>query len=175
MFDKLIDLLIEFIELFKFWVVIDEYEKGIVLQLGKYRRTLNGGNWYFICPFSIDNVLTDNVVLQTLSLGNQSLHDINGEKITLAAFITFKIIDIKTFLLSVESSEDVIASICYGKISNYIQTNDFYEFDFDELENSIKTDLLDYGIELKSLDFSDLITAKTVRLLTDDINLNMAE
>ena len=178
MFDKLIDVILEFIGLFKFWTVIDCYEKGVVLQLGKYRRTLDAG-FYFICPFSIDEVMVDNVVIQTMDMGTQSLHDIDGVKIVLSSFITYKITDIKVFLTEVESAQDVIMSFTYGIISTMIQKTDWEgiqkkKFGW-EVKNRIANELDKFGVTLLNIDFQNMSESKTLRLLTDDINVNMGE
>jgi len=178
MFDRLIDFLLDIIGIFQFWVVIDTYEKGIVLQFGKYRRTLDAG-LHLVVPFGVDEVLVDNVVLKTMDMGTQSLTTNDDYRILISSFITYKIDDIKTFLLEVESAEDVVMSSTYGAISKAIKDTSFIEINTSEFQNTvrgkIKYKLAKYGVNLIELDFQNMTDSKTLRILTDEINLNLGD
>src|SRR6185295_11325301 len=101
MFDRLFDIVFQFLDLFKFWVVLDPFEQGVVLRLGKYQRTVSEG-FHFVYPFNVDNVLVDNVVPRTINLGEQGLTTKDGKTITVSAVVTAKISDIRKALLDVE-------------------------------------------------------------------------
>jgi regulator of protease activity HflC (stomatin/prohibitin superfamily) len=53
MFDRLIELILQFIELFKFWHIVDPYEEALVLRLGKLNRHLAECGYYLIIPLSL--------------------------------------------------------------------------------------------------------------------------
>ena len=78
MFDRLFDFLFRFIELFRCFTVINEYERGIVLRLGKYNRELDKG-FHWLLPLAIEEALSENVVITTINLNSQSLTDRDWE------------------------------------------------------------------------------------------------
>ena len=62
MFDRLFDFISGIIDLFVFWVIVDEYERGVVKTLGKRRRSkpVLAPGFHFVWPLGIDEVLVDN-------------------------------------------------------------------------------------------------------------------
>jgi membrane protease subunit HflK len=101
MFDKLVDLLIQFIRIFQFSLVVKPYQLGVRLRFGKFHATLNPGVHLFF-PFWIDSVILENSVTETMRVKPQSLTTKDGRSLVISAVITFHIEDIRTFLLDVE-------------------------------------------------------------------------
>lgn len=60
MLDRLIDLLVEFVELFQCFVYIDEFEEAVVLRAGRYNRTIGPG-FHWIIPFNIEDLIDVNI------------------------------------------------------------------------------------------------------------------
>ena len=72
MFDKLVDVLLEWIKEIVPIVIVPAYEDGIILRFGKYYKTMSPGV-YFKIPF-FDEILTFHTVMTTLALPAQSLY-----------------------------------------------------------------------------------------------------
>ena len=45
MFDKLIDILLNFWNNITFWYICDHWEEGILLRAGRYHKTFGPGLW----------------------------------------------------------------------------------------------------------------------------------
>ena len=118
MLDSLIQWLTSIIEHISPFVIVKQYENGIQLRFGKYMRSLNPG-LYIKIPF-IDEILTQHVVLTTLSLPAQSLVTSDNKNIVVEAMVKYKITDAQIFLLEVYDSVDAVSDISQGIIKELI-------------------------------------------------------
>ena len=73
MFDKVIEFLISIIELFRFFYVIREWEKGITLRFGHWRGKVMQKGLHFILPFAIDEVHTIRIIPTVTELDPQTI------------------------------------------------------------------------------------------------------
>jgi membrane protease subunit HflK len=135
MLDSLIQWLTSIIEDVSPFFIVKEYEKGIQLRFGKFLRNLEPG-MYLKIPF-IDEVLTQHVVLTTLSLPAQSLVTSDNKNIVVEAMVKYKIIDTKVFLLEVYDSVDAVSDISQGIIKELIMSSTWEECRDNELDNAI--------------------------------------
>ena len=167
MFDRLIDFLVDFIDLFRFWTIVMPYEEGVVIRLGKYKKTVTAG-WWLIWPFNIDQVLKANVVPTTLDLGEQSVTTADGQSVVVRAFLTWSIFDVRKLLLEVEDHEDALNDVASGYIAQAIAEADWAEVsaaDFcDGLKPAIQKRARKWGISVKNVQFSDCTRSKSLRL-----------
>jgi len=167
MFDRLIDLILGSLQAFVFFVVIDEYEKGVILRLGRYHRTIEPG-FHFIAPLFIDRVLADTVVPTTKVLGTQSLTTQDGISVVLEAVVTYRTHDVKRLLLEVENAEAAMRDACYGVISRavtYAQWDDLRTEAFTEqLTKAVRKRAFGFGIEVQAVQLGDLARSKSIRL-----------
>lgn len=169
--EKLFEFLEAIREWFIFWVVIDQYEAGVVLQFGKYRRTLTGGIW-LICPFGIDNVKYETVVRQTAYLTVQSVTSKDGKSLSLAGIVTFSITDIKKFLLEIDDGESDMTNMIYGIITDFVEDTNWNKIRGKEFNKAVlrkcRYDCEEYcGVKIISVKWSDKATARNIRLWND--------
>ncbi|RLA25669.1 MAG: hypothetical protein DRQ63_09375 [Gammaproteobacteria bacterium] len=171
MFDRIFDFIADAWEWLIPWVIIDQYEQGVVLRLGKFKRVVNPG-LSFIFPFGIEEVKYETVVRQTSYLDPQSLTTKDGKSVTLAGIIIYKIIDIRKFLLDIDDGEDDMNNIVYGIISDNVERNDWGTvkrslFNFDVFKEAQK-ECFDYcGVDILAIKWSDKATARNLRLWND--------
>lgn len=167
MLDRLLDFIASALDLFRFWVVIAQYENGVVLRLGKFRRVLEPG-LHFIIPFGVDDVLTDNVVTSTFNMTPQSLTTKDGQSVVISAVMTWAIKDVRKTLLEVEGAEDVAIDSCYGIIGQMVASRTWDEVrapDFaEEITKAVRRRAFRYGIEVQSIQISDLSRTRSLRL-----------
>ena len=167
-FDKLIDLFIEFIDLFRFWQVIREYERGIVLTLGKYRdRELHPGI-HWIWPFAIDEVHIDNVVTRTDALASICVTVKDGSEIRVDGIVKWNIRDIRKALLDVEGLDDVFKDATYSTVSRILRARTWEEIhstDIDEvLTKECRKRAFRFGVEIESVELGDL--SRPIQIVT---------
>lgn len=167
MFDRLIDIALQFIGLFRFVIVIDEFERGVVLRFGKYNKTLEPG-LHWLIPFNIDNVLVDNVVPRTVNLGAQGLTTRDGKTVTLSAVITAQIRDVRKAMLEVENVDSALIDSCYAAIGDLVVAHDWESIktpEFSELvTKACRKQAWRYGIEVLRVQLADLTPSRALRL-----------
>jgi regulator of protease activity HflC (stomatin/prohibitin superfamily) len=171
MFDRIFDFIADAWEWLIPWVIIDQYEQGVVLRLGKFKRAVNPG-LRFIWPFGIEDVKYETVVRQTAYLDPQSITTQDGKSVTVAAIVIFTISDIRKFLLDIDEGETDMCNMVYGIISDAIESTNWkdvvsVEFNGKVLENAQK-DCNDYcGVNVIAVKWSDKATARNLRLWND--------
>jgi regulator of protease activity HflC (stomatin/prohibitin superfamily) len=169
MFDKLIDLILQFIKLFQFWVVLNPYKGGVRLRLGKFHNVLTPG-FHWMLPFNIDAPLWDNVVTETMRTKPQSLTTKDGVAVVISSVVTFRIEDVKTFLLDVEGRNAVVEDSAYGATSAFIMKKTWDELcameDIgNELAKVVRRQAKKYGAEIISVQLVDFARCRSLRLI----------
>lgn len=168
MFDRLFDIVIQFLDLFKPFKVINEFERGVVLRLGKYQRTVEPG-FHWILPFNIDKVLVDKVVPRTVNLGAQGLTTLDGKSITVSAVVTAQLRDVRRALLEVEHVDEALMDSCYATIGDLIVAHDWDTVRTPEFTDTVtkacRKQAWRYGVEILKIQFADRTPTKAIRLL----------
>lgn len=137
--DRIIDIILWLISLLKCWVVIDEYERGVVLTWGK-RRYSWLQRWVFlrespvldpgihlILPLGIESVMLDNVVpceRDDLEI-NMTLKD--GTPLYIEFSFMWRITDIEKFSLEIEDADTALLNV-QGIVQEWL-----FQFGWDEL------------------------------------------
>ena len=116
MFNRLIDLFIEFLELFQCFVFVDEFEQGVILRQGRFHRVVGPGLQWII-PFGQEDVYTVNVKPEPLYLDLQSLHTKDDYCGNIQIGIIWRVIDVKAFLIDNADTPDMIGMLCSGVVS----------------------------------------------------------
>lgn len=168
MIDKLIEFIRDFIGLFRFFEVVDPYQRGVQLRLGTFKRVLEPG-FYFILPFGIDRVMTENVVTETMTTLPQSLTTKDGQAVVVSLVVTFRISDVKVFLLEVEGRNAVIGDIAYGATANFIMSRTWEELASctldKDLSKTIRAATKRYGVEIVQVQPSDFQRCRSLRIV----------
>ena len=166
-FDRLIDLIVEFLEFFRFCTIVDAYQQAVVLRLGKYHKILEPG-WHFLIPCYIDKALPATVVTNTTKLGSQSLTTKDDKSVVLAAVVTWEVRDIKKYLLSVEGDKEAMEDTAYGSIATYVLSHNWSELitqtAMDEITATVRKKAFKYGIEIQLVQFSDLVVTESYKV-----------
>ncbi len=170
--EKLFEIILDFIGLFQFWVVVDETEQGVVLQLGKYRRTLAKPGIYLCCPFDIDETLVHDITFDTIALQTQTLTMKDERKIVITAVIGFRVSDIKKFCLDVESADSALRDSAYGIIGDSVRHSELSDLMSDDWQIKVFKEIREagraFGLECESLRFKDFGIIPTIRLINSD-------
>lgn len=119
MFERLIDLLIEFAQLFQVFVYVDHYDEAVVLRFGKYHRTLKpGAHW--VAPFGIEDLIDVNVKPEPMYLDTQSLHTEDEFAINIQVGLVYEVFNPKAFLLDYAESADQVAMLTAGVVAETV-------------------------------------------------------
>lgn len=169
MFDRLVDFLIDSLKLFQFWVVIDPYERGIQLRLGRFEGVLEPG-LHFLIPGAVDRVVTENVVPRTHRLTGLAATTSDGKAVGFDAVITYRINDIVKAVLEVEHVEDAIADSCAGIICTQLSGQGWetivHEGAPEALTAACRKRGWKWGVEIMAVQLVGAALVKSLRLMT---------
>lgn len=166
MFDKLIEVILQYCGMFKVWTVVDDYEQGVVLRFGRFNRVVTPG-WRFMIPL-IERTMTENVVPRTSNLGVQGLTTKDGKNITVAGIVTAQIVDVRKSLLEVENVGQALMDACYGAIGDFVSSSTWEQMLNPEhcatLPKACQKLARRYGIEILRVQLSDKALSRSLRL-----------
>ena len=166
MFDRLFDFLAQVWQYLIPCVVVDQYERAVVLRWGKYHRTLEPG-FHLRWPIG-EAVFSANVVANTSNLGAQSLTTSDGKAAVVSAIVTWKVNDIQKFLLEVEGQTEAVMDLAYGAIAEWVLAHPWDEIcrkDASErITRLVRRRSAEYGIEIVRVQLSDVAQCRSVRL-----------
>lgn len=165
--DRIVDFLLESLQAFKFFEVIEDYAEGVVLRFGRFHRQLGPGI-HLVIPFYVERVLVDNVVPRTVNLPEQSLMTADGKCAVVSAVVTARIKSIRKALLEVEGVDDALKDSCGGQISSVVQSSTWDQLRSgevtDQLTKACRTQAFRWGIEIMQVQLVDVTLARSIRL-----------
>ena len=169
MFDRLVEILIQWIDQLLPVVIIPSYEEGVRLSFGKFRKVLHPGI-HFKIPFA-DEIIRQHVVVTTLSLPSQSLYTSDKQNIVVKGVIKYKIADVKTFLLEVYDAQDALSDMTMSIIKNIVISLPAEKCIDPELDTLLtkkaKVEAKKWGVEIQQVTLTDVAPIKSYRLIND--------
>lgn len=168
MFDRLIDLIIQFARLFQVFAVLRCYQGGVILRFGKFHRMAKVGvNW--VLPFTIDELIHCNIVVETMLVGPQSLVTKDARSVVISTVVTFKVEDPKVFLLEIEGANRVIEDSTFGEVSDWVTERTWQELVESDVANKLSIKLRRrakaYGVDVQRVQVVDLTPSRSIRLM----------
>ncbi len=164
-FEKLRDFMIP-------WTVLDEYERGVLLRLGKHRADRKwfctkadsqgaigpGIIWHL--PFNIDEILYTNVVFETGSAELQ-LQSKDGIQVNIDCVIGYSVPNPRKFLLEIETAEDAVLDAIGGGVFAAMHEMTFAEMNAGEAVSQVRREIarrgLRFGVKIEAVYFHSLV------------------
>jgi regulator of protease activity HflC (stomatin/prohibitin superfamily) len=172
MFDKIFEFLSSFFDYLKFYWVIEQYNKGVLLRFGKFRKVMEPG-FHWKLPFA-DIVVETTVVPTTMRLHHQSLHTRDEKNVVVQAIIKYQVLDVETLVLKVYDALDAIGDMTQAIIKNIIMERTWEECKDPEMDNTItkkaRVEAKKWGIEIIQVTLVDINKSPSVRLITTPIS-----
>lgn len=169
MFDKLVELIIQWIEQLLPIVIIPSYEEGVRLSFGKFKKVLHPGI-HFKIPF-FDEILRQHVVVTTISLPAQSLYTIDKQNFVVKGVIKYKISDVKTFLLEVYDAKDALSDMTMSIIKNIVISIPAEKCIDPELDSLLtkkaRVEAKKWGVDIQQVTLTDVAPIRSYRLIND--------
>ncbi len=165
MFDKLIELLVEWIGLFKFWRVIPINKIGVRIRLGRNPKTLIPG-LHFILPFEIDHVKT--VIVKPEWVSTNSVHVTTTDNKTLVAApcIKYTITDAVAWLYDVNDAptnlHDTVRLCTSDILTDCTWSECMTKPIWTKIKNKIKDKSKDLGIDIDDYGLIDLAIIRII-------------
>ncbi|MGH7410079.1 MAG: SPFH domain-containing protein [Candidatus Methylomirabilis sp.] len=195
--EKLVDFLLSFIKVLRFWIILNENQHGIVWRLGRWQRLdpeklrerwpraptwvltrlARSANGYPIGPgltlklFAWDREFVVPSRAQTNNLRVQSITTKNGIKLQVSCVYKFEIADPLKYFMEVSETEDsFLDDLVYGALADEMLDSE-WPFDFKEMKQrvlaSVRNESKPFGFKIKSFRFENLIQANALRLLRE--------
>lgn len=168
MLDWLKELIQGLWEHLKFVYVVDEYERSVVLRLGRRLGGVRTPGWYFKIPF-LDSILSTQVVPTTIDLSEQTLTTADNVQLVVESTIKYEVEDAIKLLLEVRSAADALSDMAKGIIrreavqSKWPETNGE---DFEKVINrKIKIEAKKWGIKVHEVIITSMAPMLSIRLL----------
>lgn len=169
MFDKLIELLSTWWHYITPVVIIPVYEEAVLLRLGHFKKVLHPG-FHVKLPI-LDEVLTQHVVVTTLSLSAQSLYTLDKQNIVVKGVIKYRIADVKTFLLEVYDAQDALSDMTQSIIKNIIISttmDNCIDPDIDNvLTKKVRVEARKWGVDIQQVTLTDIAPIRSFRIIND--------
>jgi regulator of protease activity HflC (stomatin/prohibitin superfamily) len=169
MFDKLVELLIDCLDLFRFWEVIDPYEQGVRIRFGKSNRKILTEGLHWQLPFKFDKILTINHVPSVKELGVQTITTADGVTVGLQAIVKYEIKNPAVALLDVDNEVDAVAELTQAIIRSVIIATPYASVNNLDLEDEIiklaKKEATQWGIKVVKVTIKSLGKIPTIRLM----------
>lgn len=167
MFDRLFELLQSLWEALIPWTVLQPYQAGVLIRLGKFKRVLGPG-FHWILPFSIDKVWEESTTPKTHHLRGLSTTTKDGRSIGFDAIITYQVSDIEKAVLKVTAVEDAVIDTCTGVIGTSLSDSTWEDVlhgrTVDELTKLCRARGWRWGIEVMSVQLAGVCLVKNIRL-----------
>lgn len=170
MLDALFNWLREVWDHFKPILFLYPYEAGVVLRGGSFVRILEPGNWYCRIPF-IDDIFTDNIALDTMSIKEVNVTTLDGNTITIGAEFDLRIINIYKALVNTHDWRSNMVDVCRGVISDHIEDCNWEDIRKKTVKNSIEKKIQkrceEMGIQISNFNFTDKTKSRILTLFNN--------
>ena len=175
MFDRLIDVITEWWAYLMPAIIIPNYEEAVLLRNGKFVKVLGPG-FHVKLPI-FDEVISQHVVVTTLSLPAQSLYTQDKQNIVVKGVIKYKISDVKIFLLEVFDAQDALADMTQSIIKNIIITTPLEQCLDLELDNlltkKVRVEARKWGVDIQQVTLTDIAPIRSYRIINDSVLNNL--
>lgn len=169
MLERALEWLERLADRLRFAVVLNEWERGVVLRLGRHHRTIGPG-FHWVLPFGVDQVVQDAVCTTVTKLSPQSLTTSDGHNVVVAATVTWEVSDVETLLLRVahrdhallDSAPSVIAALVRRTAWDALFSEEFAG----EVTKKVRARAKRYGLHVQEVALRDCVRTRTLRLIT---------
>lgn len=161
-------LITQFLDYLKPWVLIDQFEAGVLLRCGRYNRTLYPG-LHLKWPF-LDYYHSAIVTIDTLEVNEVNITTLDGQTISIGCYIEYLVIDVRKFLLDVNDAKTNMKDICRGILSNHLEDVTWEDIKKKPTINAIRKKLTskyaEMGVEVKDVMFTDKCKSRVFKLFS---------
>ena len=151
----------------KIWVILQPWEEGVRVRIGKYKKKLKGGI-YFRIPY-FDSIYIQEVRVRICSMPIQTVSTKDGKTITLNGAIKYYIYDVEKLYESLFQPETTILNLAMSYVAEYVSERNLTEITIKDIKEEIHKKLTthEYGIEFLHFDIISFAVVRTYRLIQD--------
>jgi regulator of protease activity HflC (stomatin/prohibitin superfamily) len=168
LFERLLDLLLQFGKHLAPFVVVISYQNAGVFRLGKFHRKLEGGlHWKW--PF-LEEIVPENVFITTVRLQPQTVTTKDNQSVVCAGVVRYRVLDIQAYQTRIGDQHDVLIDTAMGAVLRAARVQSFEELCDSPPESRIAADIRrqvkDFGMGVEQFTFTDLGRIRSIRLIT---------
>lgn len=184
MLDRLIDVLLNFVDLARFWIVVGEGDRVVVYTLGRPTRLLAPGRgWlntglYLKAPLGIECDITTSVREEQYTLANQTLATRDGHVVCVCGSFRYSINpqDVITWQTTLGDENNAFPSAMRAAVAETIIRRPLDDLlDVDELKG-LRQEILErcrrnlgrYGYKIHDFWWAERAQVRTYRLITGE-------
>lgn len=168
MLDRIIDIIENVWDSLVPYIIILEYQEGVMLRFGKYRKVIGKGI-HFKIPI-IDTPVVEHIAITTTTLPPQSLTTLDNQTIVVKGIIKYKIVDIHKYAILVWDAKDALVDTTCGIIRDTVNEKDWQEVRLGKIDGLIsrrvKSAADEYGIEVILVTLTDISIMKSFRIFS---------
>jgi len=147
--------------------VLDPWEEGVQVRMGKFKRCVKGG-WWLHRPFNIDEFHVMNVRPTAMELPDMALTTGNDKDIVVKGVLMWSIFDIKKATLDVEDVRETLEQIAIGIVQDVIETQDWAYIRTPECRRDIKKSIQQqarkWGVTVSTFKFQSIVQADAYKI-----------
>lgn len=177
MFDKIFDLIIQALGLFKFWAIMNPNNLGFVVTWGKITRRIgNADGWFgtgfhLKAPFDIEEVFWLSSATRVDEFAAQTLVTKDGKNVIIGVIVTYRVHDVDKAMNSVFEPFAAIADAVQANVADAVISTDYAAIPTmafsDALTVACRKRGFTYGFEIDSVRIGEFAPTRTYRLMGD--------
>ena len=141
--------------------IAQEYQRGVVFRLGRYRG-LRGPGLYWIIPLGIERAMTIDIRTRTVSAEQQETITRDSVTVKLNAVLWYRVVDAAKAVISVADAPAAIYQLALTSLRNSIGQHDLDEVlqERDKINGLLRQNMADsaqaWGIEVERFEMKDV-------------------
>ena len=155
-----------------FWVIINPFENGVLVRLGKYKRILLPG-FYLKFPF-IDYVYSTIITPDTMHTSPVTLTTTDGKTVSIGAVVEFEIVNVYKYILCTNEPRSNMHDIILGTISEAIEDRKWEEIKKKNIRYIVQKKISQkcwvMGIEIIDFYFTNKCVVRSFKIFTEKNN-----
>ena len=154
-------------KLFKWWIIVNPWEMGIRIRLGKHEKMLHAG-LHFRVPF-FDSIYVQTTRMRMVTLAPQTVSTMDGKTLTVVASVGYSISDLSVLYKTLAQPESTICNLVLSSISEYVYSHGILECRPELIEDKVIASLSasNYGIKYEQVKIVGFAVVKTFRFIQD--------
>jgi regulator of protease activity HflC (stomatin/prohibitin superfamily) len=149
--------------------IVKEYEKGVLLRLGKYKKGLKVGVNLKL-PI-IDEIHTCLCKVDTFHVSPVNVTTLDQKQVSVEPIIKFDIVDAKKYLIDTNEAASNLHDISRGIIADYLTDCDWEEVKkkttLTKIKNALKNECEEMGVNVNKVYFGRIVCTKIYSFLKD--------
>ena len=167
MLSNILELIQRIFNIFIWWTVIQPWEQGLLVRLGRNPKLLPPG-FHFKIPYA-DAIYRQTVRRRYSNFGPQTITTLDGASLTLSGTIGYSIRDLLELYDRLAHAEDAIQSMAMGSIAEYCASRPLSDCAPASIEAFCRTELglRKFGILVHQFTLTTYARVRAYRLIGD--------